>query len=60
MSGKQAKKLRKEARKIMGNSFESLNKITRARPRWIPKWVWIWFYWPLFPKKYLKLIYRNL
>ena len=60
MSGKQAKKIRKEVRKQMGDRFEALSTITRPRPKWIPKRIWVLFYLPLFKRKYLKLIYKNL
>lgn len=64
MNSKKAKKLRKYARKQVNNNlgegFEALSNITRTRPRWIPKWIWILAYLPLFPRKYLRLVYKHM
>jgi hypothetical protein len=64
MNAKEAKKLRKEVRKSVDRNFgvgmEALARIIRRKPRWIPKKIWILAYAPLFPKKYLSLIYKYL
>jgi hypothetical protein len=64
MNTKKAKKLRKYARKQvkfeLGEGMEALAQITRPRPRWIPKRVWILTYLPLFPRKYLPLVYKHM
>lgn len=64
MSQKNIKKQRQEVRRAVRNEFgegmEALAMIVRKRPRWIPKWVWIWAYVPLFPRKYRGLVYRHM
>lgn len=64
MNGKVAKKIRKETRRRVDRNFgagmEALGKITRQRPRWIPKQLWILLYLPLFEKKYLGAVYKHM
>lgn len=60
MNGRKAKKLRKEIRKSLGEAMNVLNKLTRQRPRFIPKSVWVLLFLPLFSFKNLKVIYRYL
>lgn len=64
MGQKQIKRFRKEVRKRVDQNFgtgmEALAHITRPRPRWIPKRLWIIFYIPLFPKKYRSLIFKYM
>lgn len=64
MSQKQTKRFRKEVRRRVDRNFgigmEALAQIIRPRPRWIPKQLWIILYTPLFPKKYLGLVYKNM
>jgi hypothetical protein len=54
------KKIRKEIRAQVGDSMGILSSIVRPRPQWIPKKVWVWFYLPVFPKKYLHIVYKYL
>lgn len=64
MSGKQTKRYRKEVRRRvddnLGVGLEALNKITRKRPSFISKKIWILFYLPLFKRKYLGIISKNI
>lgn len=64
MSAKQVKKNRKEVRRVwkknFGTGLEALSNITRKRPKWIPKNVWVLIYWPLFPKAYLPAIKKHI
>ena len=64
MNTKKAKKLRKYARKQVkeeiGEGLQALGEITRSRPKWIPKRIWILAYLPLFPRKYLAMIYKHM
>jgi hypothetical protein len=64
MSNKAIKRNRKEMKRIVrasiGDGMESLASITRKRPKWIPKRIWVLAYLPLFPRKYLHLIYKQL
>ena len=64
MNQKAAKKFRKDVRKIVDSKLvdgmQTLSKITRQRPKWIPKFIWIIAYYPLFPKKYRKFIYKYI
>ena len=53
MNGKQAKKLRQLVRRKikedMVNYFEGIPKL-RPKPKWIPKFVWSFFYWIVFSR----------
>jgi len=64
MSNKFFKKIRKEARKVANEKFgeatDILGGMITPRPKWIPKFIWILLYLPLFKKKTWKLIYKNL
>lgn len=64
MGQKTVKKQRQEVRRAVRNEFgegmAALAQITRKRPRWIPKRIWILAYLPLFPKKYRGLVYRHM
>ncbi len=60
MSTKQAKIIRKEFRRMVGGSMETLNKITRKRPWFFPKFVWVIFYLPLFRARHLKEVYKHM
>lgn len=64
MSDKQTKRVRKEIKRQVNNNvgegLQSLQLITRKRPKWIPKRVWVLMYLPLFPKKYLKFIFKYM
>lgn len=52
--------MRRAVRNEFGEGMEALAMIVRKRPRWIPKWIWIWAYVPLFPRKYRGLVYRHM
>ena len=64
MSAKQTKKYRKEVRRVVNANFgvgmEALSNIVRPRPRYIPKFLWVLVYAPLFPRQYLRLIYKHM
>lgn len=64
MNSKQAKKIRKETRKSFkanfGEGMEVLQMITRKRPKWCPKRIWVLLYIPLFPRKYIKVLYKHI
>ncbi len=64
MSQRQSKKFRKEVRKVVDANFgvgmKALANIVRPKPSYVPKWVWIVVYVPLFPWKYLHLIYKHM
>jgi hypothetical protein len=64
MSQSKSKKLRKEVRREVGKKYTqgiaTLGEIVRPRPKWIPKRIWILAYLPLFKRKHLKLIYRQI
>lgn len=64
MSQKKTKKTRKEIRKAVraniGEGAEALSTIVRKRPKVVPKFLWIILYLPLFKRKYLKYIYKNI
>lgn len=64
MSQRQTKKARKEIRRRVDENFgvgmEALSNLIRPRPRWIPRWVWIVAYVPLFQKKYLRHVYKHM
>lgn len=64
MSQNKVKKARKEIKRVVREEFgaglESLGKLVRPRPFFIPKFVWVLFYLPLFPIKHLKIIYKYL
>lgn len=64
MNARNAKKLRREARRQVNENFgsgmEALAHLTRERPQWIPKWIWILAYVPLFKRQYLPVVYRNM
>lgn len=64
MSQKKIKRFRKETRRVLkeeyGEGLDMLKQITRPRPKWIPKRVWVWVYLPLFERKYLHFILSNL
>ena len=60
MNAKKAKKLRKHLRKEIGQGMQVLNKLIRKRPKWIPKYIWILFYLPLFKVDNLKHIYKTI
>ena len=64
MNSKKAKKIKKYARQQVkmefGEGMEILQQITRTRPKWIPKRVWVLAYLPLFPRKYLKVLYKHM
>jgi hypothetical protein len=64
MSTKQAKKLRKyarlEARTIFGEGMEAIGTMMRKRPRFVPRFLWILLYLPLFKSKTWKVFYRHI
>lgn len=64
MNQKKAKKFRKEVRRRVDENFgagmQSLVHILRKRPQWVPKRLWVLLYLPLFPKKYIKVIYKYI
>lgn len=64
MNSKIVKKLRKEARRQVnvnfGEGMEAMNKLIRLRPSFVPRFIWILLYVPLFRVKYLRAIYRYL
>jgi hypothetical protein len=64
MSQSKTKKFRKEVRRVVDANFgigmEALSNITRPRPRWCPKVVWMLAYVPLFKKQCLHLIYKHM
>ena len=64
MSQTKTKKFRKEVKRQVNKNFgigmEALSNIVRVRPRWIPKSIWILAYIPLFPKQYIRLIYKHM
>lgn len=64
MSQSQTKKYRKEVRRVVnanfGQGMEALSNIVRQRPRYVPKFVWVLVYVPLFPRQYLRLIYKHM
>lgn len=64
MNQKKTKKLRKEirreARNLWGEASEVLGTLIRARPKYIPRFLWILLYVPIFKTKTLKIIYQNL
>ena len=57
---KKAKMFRKHLRKEIKGGLNMLSKIVRPRPKYIQKFIWIWFYLPLFRIKDLKIIYREI
>lgn len=57
---KQNKYLRKEARKTIGGIFDVLSKITRERPKYIPKFIWIIPCLFFFKRKFWKLVWRRI
>lgn len=64
MSQRRQKQYRRIARGIakveIGEGMEALRHITRKRPRWIPKRVWILAYLPLFKRVYWGLVYKHM
>lgn len=62
MNAKTAKKIRKETRKVareeFGTGIKMLNKLMRKRPKFVPKFIWVLIYLPLFRFKHIKLIYQ--
>lgn len=64
MSQSTIKKNRKEIRRAVNTNFgeglAALSNLVTPRPRWIPKWLWIIAYLPLFKWKYVGLIYKHL
>ena len=64
MSQSQTKKFRKEVKRQVNANFgvgmSALSNIVRERPRWIPRAVWILAYVPLFPRQYIRLIYKHM
>jgi hypothetical protein len=64
MNLKQAKKLRKEARRrideVIGTGAEAFGKLARKRPKHFPKFIWILLYVPLFKFKHLKTVYKYI
>lgn len=64
MSQSQDKRFRKAVRKRVDENFgkgmEALGNIIRPRPTWIPKRVWILAYVLIFPRQYLRLIYKHM
>lgn len=64
MNSKTAKKLKKYTRQQvnhnLGEGMAALAEITRSRPKWIPKRIWILAYLPLFPRKYLRIVYKHM
>lgn len=51
---------KKETRKILGDGINVMHTMIRQRPNWIPKFIWIVLYLPLFKVKTLKIIYHNI
>ncbi len=64
MNQKKTKKARKEyrrqARILWGEANEVLGTLIRPRPKYIPRFLWILLYIPIFKSKTIKIIYRNL
>jgi len=64
MSQKTFKKIRKEARRQVDHNFgtgmQALAKLVRKRPKYIPRFVWIIIYAPLFKFRYLKAVYKSI
>lgn len=60
MNSKKAKMVRKHMRKEIGQGMEVLQRIIRKKPRFVPKFIWTMFFWPLFKLKDLKFVYKYL
>lgn len=60
MNLKKAKKIRKEARNQIGSGIKALSNITRSRPKFIPKSIWVLLYLPLFKYKHLKYFKKHI
>ena len=60
MKSKAAKKIRKAVRGEIGKGFQSLNKIIRKKPWYIPKFLWVLPLLILFEKRYIKYFYKHL
>lgn len=64
MSQRAIKRNRKEVRRAVDKNFgigmEALGNLTRLRPKWIPKRVWILVYAPLFKREYLGAVLRHM
>lgn len=54
------KKIRKEVRRELGQGIAVLNTLIRHRPKFIPKYIWILLYLPLFKIKTIKYLYENI
>lgn len=64
MNAKTVKKIRKYTRQHVNHNFgegmEALAKLTRKRPKLVPRFLWILLYVPLIKLRYLKYFYRYL
>ena len=61
MNAKKAKKFRKEVRKSIGSGIDTMRRISRKKPRFIPLPIWVLIaYWPLFKIKHIKRVYVEL
>lgn len=64
MNQGQAKKIRKEvrrnARKLFGEGIEVLGTLIRKRPKYIPKFLWIILFFPIFKRKTYKYLYKYI
>jgi hypothetical protein len=55
-----AKKIRKEVRRELKGGMAILNTMIHKRPSYIPKFIWLILYLPLFKIKTWKILYENI
>jgi hypothetical protein len=57
---KHRKEVRKAVRENIGEGLAVLSNMVRERPKYVPRWMWIVVYMPLFSRKYIKYIYKYM